>query len=50
MHLGEAATEDGEVLAEDKAQPAVDGALARHDRVAGKVLILHPKVHAPSVR
>ena len=46
MHLGQAPAEDGEILTEDKDEPAVDRALARHDRVSRKVLVFHAEFNA----
>ncbi len=46
MGLGERAAEHGEVLAEDEDQPAVDGAVAGDDAVAGDLLLVHAEVRA----
>ena len=45
-HLAERAAEDGEVLAEDDDRPAVDRAVAGHDRVAVGPLLVHPELVA----
>ena len=41
--LGQRAAEDGEVLAEDEDQPAVDGAVSGHHAVAEELLLAEPK-------
>ena len=46
MALGKRAAEDGEVLAEDIDEPAVDRAAAGDDAVAGNLLALHAEVGA----
>src|SRR5690606_12541698 len=40
------AAEYGEILAEDKDQPAIDGAAAGDDAIAGNALRLHPEIGA----
>ena len=44
IHLGEGATEDGKVLAKDKRETAVDGAVSGHDAIA-RVLDTFAKKH-----
>ena len=46
MALGKRAAEDGEILAENEHQPAVDGAAAGDHPVAGNALFLHAEVDA----
>ena len=46
MGLGQRAAEHGEILAEDEHEPAVDGAVAGHDPVAGDLLSFHAEVVA----
>ena len=44
VDLAEAAAEDGDVLAEDRDRPAVDGAVAGDHAVAERALVLHAEV------
>src|SRR5204863_5975196 len=44
--LAQRTAEDGEVLGEGEDQPAVDGAVAGDDAVAGDALLLHAEVGA----
>ena len=46
MRLRQRAAEHGEILAEDEHQPAVDGAIAGDDAVAGHLLLLHAEIVA----
>ena len=46
MGLGQRAAKDGEVLAEDEDQPAVDHAVAGDDAVAANLVVFHAEVGA----
>ena len=46
MGLAQRAAEDGEVLAEDEDQPAVDGAMAGHHPIARDLLLGHAEIRA----
>ena len=46
VRLGERAAEDGEVLREDEDATPVHRAVARHDAVARRPVVLHPEVDA----
>ena len=46
MGLAQSAAEHGEVLAENKHQPAVDHAVAGDHAIAGDLVVLHAEINA----